>query len=98
MRAADWRTAKSPRCQTSSFGATTSFQRATIAASIAAVVANGRLNSPRAPPWPKWWSPVKNRVISRLPPPSAIPMTLSISQSGGSVLEVHVGSRLKIGD
>ena len=27
---------------------------ATIAPSISAVVANGRLNSPRAPPWPKW--------------------------------------------
>jgi hypothetical protein len=36
-----------------------------MAASIAAVVANGRLNSPRAPPWPKWWSLVKNRAIGR---------------------------------
>ena len=54
MRAAGWRTAKSPRCQTSSSGRTTSFQRATMAASISATLPNGRLNSPRAPPWPKW--------------------------------------------
>ena len=63
MRAAGWRTAKSPRCQTSSSAPTASFQLATIAPSISAVVANGRLNSPRAPPWPKWWSLVKNSVI-----------------------------------
>jgi hypothetical protein len=57
--------AKSPRCQTSSWLATTEFHRAIIAASISATDPNGRLEIFRTLWSPRWVSAVKKMVITR---------------------------------
>ena len=59
------RTAKSPRCQTVSPGATVAFQRSTRAASMAATEGKGRRNRPSAPPWPKWVSAVNQTAMAQ---------------------------------
>src|SRR3954462_12249095 len=57
---------KSPRCHTSSSGATAAFQRSTSAASWAGIEGNGRRSMRRTRGSPKWVSLVKNVVIERV--------------------------------